>query len=352
MINIDYVNGSIDLETTNIFKPYESFMESCKNDINKMFADFDMMSERVALESAIMDTIPESMMMVYESEKKNIFAKIGEMVVAIYNKFVEVIDKIIDAIKNHSFKKKSDLQKLDILLKKHPDLKDQVIVAFDSGALNLSDARSLKELDSTFEEILKLAKKKDIDPASLKGKWEKAKEKIGKAASTTVKVAAGVTTVLTAAKVLKSFKSDCAKATNIAQEEKQKRAEQKAEILSRLKDEGVVNDNTGVWRTMLEIWREMNNIHSKTQKDNFGIISKISNGITSFLDKFDKDSALSKRYHDNASETKRLKDEKEKKIFDDRVKEDAAKHAERSKIDRVNKSISDEARQYNKGGRS
>jgi hypothetical protein len=345
MINIDYVNGSIDLETTNIFKPYESFMESCKNDINKMFAGFDMLSERVALESAIMDTIPESMVVVYESEKKNVFAKIGEMIVAIYNKFVEVIDKIIDVIKNHSFKKKSDLQKLDILLKKHPDLKDEVIVAFNDGALNLSDARNLKDLDSTFEEILKLAKKKDIDPKSLKGKWEKAKEKIGKVASTTVKVAGGAATVITAVKALKTFNSDCARATNIAHDEKQKRAEQKAEILARLKDEGTIDDNTGIWRTMLEIWREMNNMHAKTHKDNLTFISKISNGISSFLDKFDKDATLGKHYRDNASETKRLKDEREKKIFDDKVKEDAAKHAERTKID-------NESRQNHKGGRS
>lgn len=319
MINIDYVNGSICLETENIFRPYESFLESCENDINKMFADFEMLEEKVTLESAIMGSVPESMMMVYESEKKGIFTRIGEMVVTLYNKFIEVIDKIIDTVKSYSFKKKSDLQKLDILLKKHPELKDEAIAAFNKGALDLSDVRSLKELDSTFDEILKMAKKKDIDPKSLRGKWEKAKEKFEKdeKAWGVVKVAAATTAVIGAAVALKTLPAKFAQANNDLQEEKQKMNEKKANILAELKAAGEVTDDTGRWQTMLLIWRELHGKHTTVRKNNLSVIERLSNGVAHFLDKFDN--GAGKRLQDDLKETKNKMDNAAKKAQEDAI---------------------------------
>ena len=101
---------------------------------------------------------PESMMVVYEAGKKNIFTKIGEMVIALYKKFVETIDNIIDKIKTNIFNKKSDLQKLDILMKKHPELKKEeektLQEALKDGIFDLRDIESLKKLDESFDEIL------------------------------------------------------------------------------------------------------------------------------------------------------------------------------------------------------
>lgn len=308
MINIEYINGSMSLESNMNIKPFNLFLESCGNDIDKMFSEFGILEEKVLLESSIMGSIPESMSVVYESEKKNIFAKIGEMIIAIYNKFVTFIDSIIDKIKTYSFKKKSDIQKLDILLKHHPDLKNEAIAAFNAGALDLSDVRSLKELDSTFDEILKLARKKDIDPKTLRGKWEKVKEKFAQDEKSwgIVKVAAGATTVITAATAIKTFGEKCVKSTNNLQKEKQEMRERKAEILERLKGEGAISDDTGKWQTLLQIWRELNGCHSAARNQELSIINKISNGIVSFLDKFNYDGG--KILQNDLAKTKELAD--------------------------------------------
>ncbi len=312
MINIDYINGAVSLETDIINRSIDSFNESCKNDIDSMFADFSILEEKVMLESEIMGIIPEKMSIVYESEKKNIFTRVGEMIIAIYNKFVEVIDNIIDKIKTYTFKKKSDLQKLDILLKKHPDLKNEAIAAFNEGALDLSDVRSLKELDSTFDEILKLARKQDIDPKSLKGKWEKAKEKFDKDSSKwgVVKVAGAVTTVLTAATVVKTFTDKCVTATNHAQKEKQSMREKKAEILERLKSEGAVTNDMGKWQTVLQIWRELNGKHLAVRNAEYSVLTRISNGIASFIDRFDRNGGIRLQY--DLKKTNEIKDKNSK----------------------------------------
>lgn len=331
MINLDYINGSISLEAESIFRPYESFMESCKNDIDMIFVDISMLEEKVALESTIMGSVPEKMMMVYESEKKNIFTRIGEMIITIYNKFAEFIDNIIDKIKTYSFKKKSDLQKLDILLKNHPELKNEAIAAFNEGALDLSDVKSLKELDSAFDEILKMARKKDIDPKTLRGKWEKAKENFNKDSNTwkVVKVAGAATTIITAAIAVKTFSSKCAKATNDAQKDKQSMRELKAQILSNLKEEGAVTDDTGKWQTVLQIWRELNGKHSAVRNEHLTVIDRLSNGIVSFVDKFDKDGG--KRLHSDLQHAADNKYERERRELNYKMKTAQAEAYHRAK---------------------
>ena len=309
MINIEYLNGSSTLEADLIYKPFESFMESSKTDINNLCSNFNMLQERVMLESSIMGSIPENMQMVYESEKKNFFERVGEMVVAIYKKFVEFIDKIIDKIKTYSFSKKSDLQKLETLLKHHPDLKDEAIVAFQEGALDFSDVRSLKELDSTFDEILKMARKKDIDPKTLRGKWEKAKEKFEKIdQSTVVKVAKATSVVIGAAVAIKTLPAVLANHKNRCDKDKQEARERQANVLDTLKHiqnedgENVVTEDTGIGTLIVQMNRELNGYHGAVQGKNLSTVSKFVNAIAKFVDKFDN--GAGKRLYDDLTETK------------------------------------------------
>lgn len=335
MISLEYVNGSISLETEEVCRPFESFMESYKNDINKMFADFGILEERVTLESAIMGSVPESTMIVYESEKKNIFTKIGEMVVAIYKKFIEFIDSMIDKIKTYSFQKKSDLQKLEVLLKNHPDLKNEAIAAFNKGALDLQDVRSLKELDEAFDEIIKLSKKKDIDPKSLRGKWEKAKEKFEKDEKSwkIVKIAAATTAVISAAVAVKTLPAVLAKHKNNLEKDKQDSKAREAKVLETLKQnhEDDIND-MGKQRLILEINRELHEKHTLVRKENLSVIEKLANGITKLIDKFDKDNNGAKRLISDLTETKKRLDDDAKKAQDDALKKLRKEQIEKWKV--------------------
>ena len=319
MINIDYVNGSICLETENIFRPYEAFMESCKTDINMMFADFDIMEEKIALESEIMGSAPESIMMVYESEKKNIFTKIGEMIITLCQKFVEMIESVIEKFKSLAFGKKSDLQKLGILLKKYPELQGEVIGAFKKGALELSDVKSLKEIDSAFDEVLKMAKKKDVDPNTLRGKWEKAKEKFEKDEKSwgVVKVAAATTSVITAIVALKTLPSKIAESSDKLKESKKKRMEQKAAALEAIEKAKAdiagpdVNTNTGAWRLLLDIQRYRDGKYAELIKREGANMSTMFNWVASFLDKHASKLGEEKLYNIRKEAEKKSSDKKD-----------------------------------------
>ena len=331
MISLEYVNGSYTRETDALCKPFELFLETSKREMDQMFAEFSIVEEKVLLESAIMGTVQEPVMMVYEEGKKNIFTKIGEAIVSIYKKLVEFIDTAIDKIKTYAFDKKSDIQKLEVLIKKHPDLKNEAIGAFNSGALDLQDVKSLKDLDSTFEEILKMAKKKDVDPNTLRGKWEKAKEKFEKDEKSwkVVKVAAATTTIISAAVAIKTLPALLVKHKNEYAKNKEDLKTREAETLAILKEKGTVNEDTGLTRLLLEITREHAGKHMDVRKGNLSLIEKMFNGITNLIDKFDKDGNAAKRYVADLEETKLRADKKdEQPSHRERMKEirDTAYH--------------------------
>lgn len=302
MINEEYVNDSVCTEM-DFIKDYNAFMESCDIEIDNMFADFNMLHEKVMLESEIMGTVPEDMMMVYEDGKKNIFTVIGETVIKIYNKIVELIDTAIDKIKSISFKKKTDIQKIQVYMKKNPSLANEAFDAFKSGALEVGDAKNLKEIDDAFDEILKLAKQQDVKPGTLKDKWEKAKKKFENADKSAIAKTVGVAgSVITLALAVKTFNSKCADATDNYNSHKAKVRKEKAEIYDRLKDAKVIKDDTGKWRTLLQIWREKNGLYNALNGKNLSLIDKMANGFTTILDRLDKNNNAGKRLHENLKE--------------------------------------------------
>ena len=334
MISIAFVEGSLSREIDDIFHPFESFLESCLDDINTSCANFASASEIYALESGILGSASDKTFMAYESEKKSFFAKIGEMVISIYNKFAELIDKVVSSIKSLSFSKKSDLQKLDILIKKNPSLQKEAVAAFSSGALDLSDVKSLKELDSAFDEVLRMAKKKDVDPKSLRAKWDKAKEKFEKDEKTwtVVKVAAATTTIITAAIALKTFHSKCLKASNDAQKDKSEMNKRKAEVYQTLTDEGAIDENTGKFQTMLAIWRELNGKHSAARKQNMSNLGKLANSISEFVDKHSSDESKN-AFHNDMKTTNRQESERKQKERDEKDNEVYRAQMQRNKAD-------------------
>ena len=88
-----------------------------------------------------------------EAAQKSLLEKIGDAVIAIFKQFEKLIDNICDTIKNFAIKKKTDVQKMEMMLDRHPEFKDEVVCAFNKGAMDLSDVKSLKELDKAFDDI-------------------------------------------------------------------------------------------------------------------------------------------------------------------------------------------------------
>lgn len=205
MIRMDYINDTYIFESDNILKSYNKYLDSCLDDIQPVFSEYSLICDKIDLELMVMESASEENMMVYEEAKKSFLQKVGEKILEIRDKFIEFIDKIIDKIKTFSFNHKSNEQKLRKLLKEHPEFKNDTLMVIKDGTLNLDNIKSLKELNDNFDEIIKLAKKGNVDPNSLKGKFEEAKEKYEKRLKKTAEVAKNASIIITASLALATF---------------------------------------------------------------------------------------------------------------------------------------------------
>lgn len=291
MISSNFINsGGID-PLDRIMYPCIEFLESVDEEISKITSSYYCNKSMFALESEIMDRPNESLMVVLEEEKKNVVEKLGSLIINIFKKAIETIKKFGDWVKNLGFKNKSDLDKLDKLCAEHPDLKDEIIASFKNGELNLSDVRSLKELDEAYDQILKMSQDEKNSPKTLREKWKAAVDKYDANNSKIVKagkVAGGVTAVVTAGIAVYTIKQKMKEANLRCVESENELAKRQRATYDALKKEGVINDTTGRAETMTAISRELAGKHSAATKQNLSVIQKLQNGIDSLIDKADK----------------------------------------------------------------
>lgn len=298
MISREYVSGNSSMMDVDCNR-FSAFLEKAGRDIDAIVGAVAMESYRDSfLGDLMLEAKPNAQpAQQAASAKKGFFARIGEKVVEMYEKFCAFMDRLITNIKSIGFSKKSDVQKLEILIRQHPELKDRAIAAVDSGALELKDISNLKELNAAFDEIMKM----DADPDTLKGKWQKAKRKFENAdKSALVKGAAAVTTVVTAVVAVRTLSSKLAKSDKEYKDiQKNVRAQKDriyAELNSHQNTDSPVTDKTGPWTTRLAIWRELQGISAAAATKNATALESIGNGIAKFLDAFSSDAAT-QRYH-------------------------------------------------------
>lgn len=84
---------------------------------------------------------------------------------------------MIDNIKNLGFNSKSDIEKLEKYCKEHPEFKDDVKLKFEKGDLDITDAKSIKDIQTAYEELIKYTLQKDSSVSGCKKKLAEFKSK-------------------------------------------------------------------------------------------------------------------------------------------------------------------------------
>lgn len=189
MISVAYVNGTHEdiLSLNTVFdKDINTIVESVEseyNDYEKHYSEFLIESETSGFED--LDEIA-----MLESEGDNVFAKIGNAIIAVLKKFREGLQKLI---KNDRFKNKSDMDKIDALIKAHPNLKDQIVG--HASDFNFKELENIAQMEKAFNDIMAMS-----DPKSMEARWKKTKT----VAAGAVTVAAGTVTIAKAIDLIKN----------------------------------------------------------------------------------------------------------------------------------------------------
>lgn len=286
MISYNFVNGnpaSIPIGDAyfSLLNDTDSIYESILSDIN----DFNKRAQAVYTESSIMGD--NSYELFIEAESPNIVEKIGKGVKAMVAKAVEFIKSIVEAIKNLGFKNKSDMAKVQALVNKHPDLKDEIIGSFKKGELNVKDVSTFTELEKAYEDIVKLAQTAE-NPNSLKAKWNKAVKKFEDNSKTITNVGKAVTTVVAAAGAILAFRKIFNEANASAKTLQECHIRGTNMAMEALGEDKI--KDMGSRELVLTATRYVNNQASKCSNEYKTLATKIHDSVVKFLDKVDPES--------------------------------------------------------------
>ena len=298
MISIDYINSghTILFDDSNYCGEFLDYLKESEKDIASILVSHKINMSKVLMESSIMDYDYNNYNDFFENENKNFIQKIGASIIAMVKKFNEMINKAIQKIKDISFRFKSNDKKMKELIKKHPELgKEKIKILCDEGALDFSDMTSLSKLDKAFDDILEMSKKANVDPKSLKGRWEAAKEKyLGKdykkegKVKTIVMVVSAVTLLAGIGTAIYKSRKEAGQAIDENQRRCDELYKNIEKDVSNNEDDFNIN-NQGITRFKLSMFWESRGLHSKAIGRHVSALDKlqirIANAIDSFVDK-------------------------------------------------------------------
>lgn len=329
MISLSYINDDINMHF--LSSPVVSLENAFIEESNKIDASIDaymIKYQSYMTEAEIMGELPEDKSLYLEAESSNIFKSIGDAVISFGKKIIEMIEKVIEKIRDLGFKNKKETDKLEILLKEHPELKNVAIEGWKNGDLKLNDVRSLKELNDAFDELVKLSKQQNTDPKSLRAKWEKAKKAYENNREKIEKTAKTVTAVTGAAIAIVAFKKNILDARSNASEAKKKVGANNDEVMRAIDDlkkfQGgkYANDALSNAQLLKNASAFVNGEYSKMVTGNETKIQKMQSSLNNFLHKYsDTDIDLKKAGADYKANKEVLAHQKER---DEKI-EDAIK---------------------------
>ena len=202
MVNIAYIHAkdeeySVALES----KTNNDFFESCIEDMNllqkryennKMFVESDIYTNDVIMEGA-----------------KEIITKFGERIRKIIDACINFVKQKVEAFQKFLWDRKDKTKVLEKLVAENPEKASKLELMIDSGKISYTDFRSISDFYKNIDEVMKEIEKGDAKSA--RGKLEKTKDNIEKAANIVIGTAAVVTAVTTismgADKLISSLKN-------------------------------------------------------------------------------------------------------------------------------------------------
>nr|DAS02462.1 MAG TPA: hypothetical protein [Caudoviricetes sp.] len=295
MISLSFVNNTIKPISTNndlidIFKVIKESDESIHSAIDEYIGatENNIMNEAVGLVTESDEEL--------DKRKEGVFEKIGEVILAVFKKIQEFIDKVIRAIKDLIYRLSPVEKKLEMIKKDNPALANKVLAEIEAGNITLTDLKNLKEVDKMYAEILDAAKKKEIDPNTLKGKVELFKAKFDKLFdedNKTVKKLQTAATIITAVTAIVFVKSKLDAALKVDMEVKKLSEEGFKRTVATVKDMRAANYDKYLDHTKLTKAEIVSNISNFAQ-GNFGklisennknikVLTSIMNGVAKVL---------------------------------------------------------------------
>lgn len=212
--------------------------------------NIDLLGRQSENQKFFNESTEESESLIQESVS-NIITQIGDKVIEICKRVKEFVDGVVNKVKTVLWNRKDNESKIDAILKKNPNASRETIkFALSKHKMSLTDVKDLSMFYKEIDGVLAAMDKDNIDPASLKGKIERAKEKLQKSSDTIItvgKTAGAIATLIGLYASVKKLKKESH--TSLEEIERMSNAEKdkieaSIERLSRQSKKGTTDDIT------------------------------------------------------------------------------------------------------------
>lgn len=218
---------------------------------DQFMADKEYMETAEFIESCVVDSnlavmhaqALEEFGLFTEEAKSSSGSAIASAIKALGNKIMELVNKLKETVRNivndwkaKVWESKSKEQQLREVIRKYPNRANEITAAVKREDLSFATYKDLEEFYKSSDEILSAIEKGNVDPKSLRGKWEATKKKINdneRLIQTTIAVLGFAATTAGLVLTYKKWKSDDMTKTNACIENYGKRVSANAEILAK-----------------------------------------------------------------------------------------------------------------------
>lgn len=258
MISVNYLNNTE--QEPIIFDPlykFEKELDNIMSEVDIAYQEYVSNKKLYELDTMFLeaDKVDDKKKEKADESEKNFVSKVGSAVINMFKKAISFITEILDKLKEKFNPMKDKVSKVEAICRQNPGLEkhltDDIKKQLEGGKLSITDLKALAELDKTYTEITNMAKKADVDPNSLKAKWEAAKTKFANADKTPIVMGAvGIATSIVAID----------RANKVIQDNKRRASDNLAAYTQWEQTYGsgdVIHNDKGVFRTLADASRFM-----------------------------------------------------------------------------------------------
>lgn len=205
MLNINYVKSAFNTTPEDVYEENATFFESAFDEIG--YAD-----KKLAYEQEFGNATSDDFE-AYTESVSSALDSVGKKIIEIIERVRKFVTDQITKVKEIAWKNKDTEAKIEKLLKSRPDIDISKAGTFEAREykININDFKDLSTFIKECDAVMAAIEKGKVDPDSLKGRIDKAKQKLDDASETIIKigkVAGAVTAIVGVAAAFRKYKKD------------------------------------------------------------------------------------------------------------------------------------------------
>lgn len=201
-------NGQPGLCTMEAATEFFNVLESECAEFDNIYYSANVKNDMNNFDDLFKESSDENTEVFTEGTVTNLISKLGELIKKLFQRLIDLVTAGINKIRDFSFRMKSAEKKIDMLLKRYPDLKNEKMFSIDQVRFN--DLKAIADLDKEHDRIMALIDMKK-NPKGLRNRWKKAIQKFNDGEgmfNTVINVAKGVNTIVVAVVAIASLRNN------------------------------------------------------------------------------------------------------------------------------------------------